>query len=133
MKKLINIICYSCFIHQASFPQLPIDITLRVQQREEAVAYKNEPVLFTISLVNKEAQSIERWNMAADRQLKRLETDIKQGKISRQQFDKEKQRMENEKKKPTAVTVGSREQPWPSLVVWTAENKVTREKSILPV
>jgi tetratricopeptide (TPR) repeat protein len=113
--------------------QQPYTITLRVNYNAEAKVYHNEPVLFTVSVTNKEAQENNRWNNAADRRLNELEELLKTNKISREDYDKEKKKLNDGKKEISSVTVGSSDKGWPSMIMWKAVNTKSGEGITLVV
>ncbi|MFI5133715.1 MAG: hypothetical protein ACHQEB_05235 [Chitinophagales bacterium] len=127
------IIALIFFIGMKISAQQPYSVTLRVNYNTQAKLFHNEPVLFTVSITNKEAQENERWNMAADRRLNELEELIASNKISREDYDKEKKKLLDGKKPVSSVTIGSKEKPWPVLVIWRVMNTKNSTKISLPL
>lgn len=121
------------FVFIKTSAQQPYTVTLRVNYNAEAKLYHNEPVLFTVSVTNKEAQENRRWNKAADRRLNELEELLKANKISREDYDKEKKKLTDGKKEISSVTIGSSNKSWSSMVTWKAANTKNGEEITLTV
>jgi tetratricopeptide (TPR) repeat protein len=94
------------------FAQSQFTITLMVDDSSAFKAYHNEPVIFTISLVNRTLQQDVSWNADADAYLAQLAADYKAGLITKDEFDKETNLVTAGKRTATSQTVGSAQDPW---------------------
>jgi len=98
-------------------------IVLKLNDENESRVYHDEPLLMSLSITNQLAQENNRWNKAADRRLKELEELIREKKISQEEYEKEKNDLQNAKRPVPVITVGDAGTPWPSLVKWKLINK----------
>jgi len=87
-------------------------ITLAVNDSSAFRVYHNEPIVFSISLVNKVIQQDISWNEDADAYLAQLAADYKAGLITKDEFDKETDLVTKGKRTITTGSIGSTDSPW---------------------
>jgi tetratricopeptide (TPR) repeat protein len=87
-------------------------ITLLVDDSSAFRAYHNEPIVFTITLVNKTLQQDISWNEDADAYLAQVAADYKAGLITKDDFEIETNLVTSGKRITNAESVGSADSPW---------------------
>jgi tetratricopeptide (TPR) repeat protein len=110
LRLFIFIICFfapGIFLAQGKFA-----IKLKVNDSVTYKAYHNEPVIFSIRIVNKAIQDDVSWNKDADAYLAQLEADYKAGLITKDEFTSETILVTNGKRTITPESVGTTESPW---------------------
>jgi len=116
-----------------SVAQQPFRVSVQADYSKAVKLYHDEPLLLIVTLMNPAAQDQHNWNMAADRRLNKLEQMIKEGSISREQFEKEKMLVLQGKKNVPAVHIGKAGQPWRTLVKWKMVKEATTTEMRVPV
>ncbi len=109
-----------------------MQVMLRADDSLGAVVLQNEPVIFSVTIANKAAQSDQLWNAAADRRIRQLDEMEKQGKIKKEDADRERAELEKGKRKPASISLGSETVSWTSQLKWVARKKGDQSIS-LPV
>lgn len=99
-----------------------ITITLKANYSNAVSVYHDEPLLLTVSLTNQEAMENKRWNNAADRRLNEMGELLKENKISREDFEKEKEKLVAAKREVNSHTIGAAGKPWSSILTWKLIN-----------
>ncbi len=131
MKSFVLYLLTSLFYFFLYSSVLAQQLTLQVNYKKAVKIFKDEPVLLTLSIVNKEAQENQRWNNAGNRRLHELDELLRTNKISREEYDKEKQEIINSKKKVQPLSIGSIDKPWHSIIHWKLLNETNgKEYSI---
>ncbi|MBV4360596.1 tetratricopeptide repeat protein [Pinibacter aurantiacus] len=110
LRLLFFIICL--LIPCILFAQGKFSITLTVNDSTAFKAYHNEPIVFSISLVNKVIQQDISWNEDADAYLAQVAADYKAGLITKEEFEKETDLVTKGKRTVTSESIGSKELPW---------------------
>ncbi len=118
--------CWSLLFSTVAFGQQSLSITLRIQDEEQNTAYKNEPVLISLSITNKAAQYAAHWNRGADRRLQELQELLRLKKINQEEFDRETKDLDSNKMKIPAFAIGSSSLTWYSMIEW---NIVSRQNN----
>lgn len=98
--------------------QSPADLRLTVDGKENDTLQRGEVLLLDIVLTNPSARSAASWNVAAENHLKELDEELKQKKISQEDFEKEKRSIASQLKKATAISFGSEKDPWTQMIKW---------------
>ncbi|MBI5857444.1 MAG: hypothetical protein HZB42_07315 [Sphingobacteriales bacterium] len=89
---------------------------------QDAAVFQDEPVLFDLAIYNKKAQADKRWNMAGDERLKELDDLLKQGKIKKEEYDKEKASIEKNRRTPSGIEIDLTEKNGKiEAIVWKAK------------
>jgi len=134
-RNIINIfaIAVALIIPGAATGQKGLVLTLRADYEQTKTVLHNEPVIFTVSIVNKTAQSDNLWNSAADRRIRQLDELVRQGKMKQEDAGKEKQEIEKSKRSTPAITIGSSASPWTSQLTWTVKNLQSNAVIQLPL
>lgn len=99
-----------------------ITITLKANYSNAVSVYQDEPLLFTVSVSNQEAMENKRWNNAADRRLNEIGELLKENKISREDFEKEKEKLVAAKREVNSHIIGAAGKPWSSILTWKLIN-----------
>jgi tetratricopeptide (TPR) repeat protein len=94
------------------YSQAKFSLTLRVEGSTSYTAYHNEPLIFTVGLINQQYQNDLQWNLAADNYLARVAADYQAGKVTQEEFEKETALVTNGKRQLKADTIGSKRRPW---------------------
>jgi tetratricopeptide (TPR) repeat protein len=123
MKSLISVPLFCFCLQLKAWSQPDLILNLQVQDKPEAKAFHDQPVMFSLTLINENARETQRWNLANDRQIIQLGEDLKNGKVKKEDFDKEKKEIEKGKIKSTAINLGSASEPWFSKVRCSARNR----------
>jgi tetratricopeptide (TPR) repeat protein len=123
MKQIIYKLClFVVIMLSINAASQPITITIKANYSNTVTIYHDEPLLLTVSLTNKEAQENSRWNKAADRRLNELEDLLKENKISKEVYDKERNALLGGKRSLEFATVGEMGKPWSSMIKWKLIN-----------
>jgi hypothetical protein len=135
MKQVIinKVFVIAALLFSVKMTAQPITVTLTANYSRDVKIYHDEPLLLVVSVTNQEAQENSRWNKAADRRLTELEELLKENKISREDYDKEKKKLTDWKKEISSVTIGSPQKAWPSMISWKAVNTKSGEEAALTV
>ena len=107
MKKILSIYISSALLLVSVF-QLQaqrVNINLRINEGEEAVVFQDEPIFLDLAIYNKKAQADRRWNMAGEERLIELDELLKQGKITQEEYDKEKASIEKNRRTPSSIEI----------------------------
>ncbi|MDH7460698.1 hypothetical protein QEG73_05390 [Chitinophagaceae bacterium 26-R-25] len=104
------IICF--FAPRILLAQDKFTITLTVNDSSAFRVYHNEPIVFSISLLNKAIQQDISWNEDADAYLAQVAADYKGGLITKEEFDKETNLVTQGKRTVSSVSIGSTDSPW---------------------
>jgi len=112
MKKLIlfTVTCLLEFV--IAHPQGRYSISCSVADGDTTTIYHNQPLVFSVSITNKEAYKNWQWNMAADEWIQELEANFKAGKLSEEDFNQEKEVAIKGKKTGKTDTLGTPAHPW---------------------
>ncbi|MDI3320626.1 hypothetical protein [Pinibacter soli] len=111
--KLRLFFCIICFLMpRIILAQDKFSITLAVNDSSAFRVYHNEPIVFSISLVNKAIQQDISWNEDADAYLAQVAADYKAGLITKEEFEKETDLVTKGKRTVTTQFVGSKQLPW---------------------
>ena len=111
--KLCLLILFSCFyLPLAGFSQPVFTITIRVEDATVYTAYRNEPLVFSTSLHNRQYQNNLEWNQEADTYLAELEADYKAGNLSKEEYEKETEIVRSGKRQLQLYSIGTRQSPW---------------------
>ncbi len=108
-------------------------LSLNVDGTEIDTIQRGEVLLFEIVLTNPSARSAASWNSAAGKQLKELDEQLKQKKISPEDFEKEKKSIQSQLKKPPAVSIGSDKDPWVQMIKWNIRKTGDRSAINWPI
>jgi len=119
------------FISQASAQS--IHISLRVNEEEQDSVFRDEPLLFDVQVSNKQAQANARWNMAGERRLMEMDESLKQGRLSREEYEREKSVIEKARRKVEITTLGSSATSWTSAIHWKVTNTADRKELKWPI
>jgi len=111
--------------------QQPVKVTLRVNYSNAVKLFHDEPVVLSVAISNQEDQESQRWNKAADRRLDQLEVLLKENKISREDYNKQKEKLKGGKRAISSLTLGTAANPWLQLVKWKMINAGTGAEIIL--
>jgi tetratricopeptide (TPR) repeat protein len=107
---LFFFVCWLLTINTEGQKKSSVDLS--VEQNKAYEAYHNEPIIFTTVLLNHTLQENLQWNQAADEGLAEISADYKAGKLSKEEFEKETDRILKGKKKIKADTIGNYQSPW---------------------
>ncbi|MBI5372583.1 MAG: hypothetical protein HZA79_11235 [Sphingobacteriales bacterium] len=110
-----------------------LQVMLRADDSLGAMVLQNEPVIFSVTITNKAARSDQSWNASADRRIRQLNELEKQGKIKKEEADRERAELERGKRKSTSIRLGSETVPWTAQLKWSAANVKENRSIILPV
>ncbi len=82
-----------------------INMNLSINEGEVAVVFQDEPILLDLAIYNKKAQADRRWNMAGEERIGELNELLKQGKITQEEYDKEKDGIQNKRRTPSSIEI----------------------------
>ncbi len=134
MKQIIYKLClFVVIMLSINAASQPITITIKANYSNTVTIYHDEPLLLTVSLTNKVAQENSRWNRAADRRLNELEELLKENKITREAYDKERNTLLGGKRSLEFATVGKMGKPWSSMIKWKLINTNSGTEEMLNV
>jgi tetratricopeptide (TPR) repeat protein len=92
--------------------QQNFSLLCEVGEEKSVSLYRDEPLVVSITLTNEAVQENQKWNRSADLYIKSLEAQYDSGKITLEEFVKEKERVLKDKRPVKADTVGSAANPW---------------------
>lgn len=110
-----------------------LHLTLRVNYEISETIYRNEPVVFIISVKNKTAQSDQFWNLSAEKRMEAIHELVKEGKMKEEEAEAEIKEIQKQKIPVKSITLGSAERPWAEQLKWTAIMKGANQHISLPV
>jgi tetratricopeptide (TPR) repeat protein len=113
---LLFFICWLITIKADS--QANSSVNLSVELSKAYTVYHNEPITFTTGLLNHILQDNLQWNQAADEGLAEISADYKVGKISKEEFEKETERILKGKREIKVDTIGNYQSPWFEQIVF---------------
>lgn len=112
MKPHLPCLLFCFLVARAAFAQPGIRVTLAVEDSVAYTVYRNEPLVFTTTLVNEALQQSMEWNEAADAWLAEVAAEYKAGKRTREDYDRETALVTGGKKPLKVETIGTLQQPW---------------------
>lgn len=128
---LFFFICWLISIKADS--QTRSSVNLSVELSKAYTVYHNEPIIFTTGLLNHTLQDNLQWNQAADDGLAEISADYKSGKISKEEFEKETERILKGKKEIKVDTIGNYQSPWFEQIVFRIFLNDSTEQTAWPI
>jgi hypothetical protein len=110
-----------------------VNIKLKINDEAEAAVYREEAVLLDVAVFNRKAQANRRWNRAGEERMEELSELLKKGTIKQDEYDREKIRIETNRRKTDPVTLGSATSPWTSAISFKVMNTGSRNYIDLPL
>ena len=108
-KILLTIAAVACSL--LLLAQQDVSVILRLNHQEKLSVYRDQPLVISLSISNPKASGYEQWNRQADNEIAQLEQNKRNGQMSDEQYNSERQRLQAGKKQVPAYSLGSASMP----------------------
>ena len=108
-KILLTIVAIACSL--LLIAQQDVSVVLRINHQEKLSVYRDQPLVISLSISNPKASGHEQWNRQADYEIAQLEQNKRNGQLSDEQYNSERQRLQAGKKQVPAYSLGSASMP----------------------
>jgi len=135
MKKIMAYIIYLSHFGIPGIAQLSgsFNIHCSINGKEKISIFRNEPLLIDVKVYNGRAQAALRWNMADERRIENLNDQLKQGRLTEEDYNGQKREIEKDKRQTEVITIGDSENTWTSRIRWTSRDLINERVANLPL